>query len=65
MQSEVLDFNIFPSTEKTGENIKSWFVDAIAAYDIDHGMISGITPDGAADGQCGLRAPRSHSISTW
>jgi hypothetical protein len=48
LQSEVLDFNVFPSTDKTGENIKAWFVDRLAADGIDHSMVAGVTPDGAA-----------------
>jgi hypothetical protein len=54
VQSEILDFNVFPTTEKTGENIKTWFLDRLAANEIEHWMVAGITPDGAADGQCGL-----------
>lgn len=54
LRSEILDFNVFPNTEKTGENIKTWFLECLEAVGIDHAMVAGITPDGAADGQCGL-----------
>lgn len=54
LRNEILDFNTFPHTEKTGENIKEWFLQVLRTYDISHSMVSGITPDGAADGQCGL-----------
>jgi hypothetical protein len=52
--SEVLDFNVFPHTEHTGKNIKDWLIDVIKIKGIEHCAISGLTPDGAADGQCGL-----------
>ena len=26
LRSEIVDFNVFPQTEKTGENIKAWFL---------------------------------------
>ena len=55
LKSEILDFGIFPNTQKTGENIKAWFLDRLAANELEHSMVAGITPDGAADGQCGLR----------
>lgn len=52
--SEILDFNVFPFTRKTGANIKAWMLGVLVAHGIDHRMVSGITPDGASDGQCGL-----------
>lgn len=55
-QSEVLDFDVFPLTEHTGENIKQWLVKLLERKKIAHSAISGVTPDGAADGQCGLAA---------
>ena len=54
-RSDILDFNIFPYSEKTGENVKSWLLQVLDRNRIKHIMVSGITPDGAADGQCGLR----------
>jgi hypothetical protein len=54
LRSEIIDFNVFPSTEKTGANIKAWFLAVLASHNIDHSLVTGITPDGAADGQCGL-----------
>ena len=52
--SEVLDFDVFPLTEHTGENIKAALVATLAKKKIKHTAISGLSPDGAADGQCGL-----------
>lgn len=52
--NEILDFNVFPNATKTGENIKKWFLQVLTQNEISHAMVSGITPDGAADGQCGL-----------
>ena len=54
VQSEVLDFDVFPSTEHTGANIKKWMVDTLEKHKIPFSSVSGITPDGAADGHCGL-----------
>lgn len=54
LRNEILDFNVFPSMTKTGENIKKWFLQVLSKFEIAHTMVSGITPDGAADGQCGL-----------
>lgn len=54
LRSEIIDFNVFPYSSKSGENIKEWFLNVIKANDIEHSMVSGITLDGAADGQCGL-----------
>jgi hypothetical protein len=45
------DFNIFPHTKKTGENIKVWFMDLLSANQIDHSIVDVITTDGLADGQ--------------
>ena len=52
--SEVLNFDVFPLTEHTGENIKVELVATLAKKKIKHTAISGLSPDGAADGQCGL-----------
>ena len=54
VQSEVLDFNVFPFTEHTGENIRKWMVDTLKKHAILYSCVSGVTPDGAADGHCGL-----------
>jgi hypothetical protein len=53
-QSEVLDFDVFPLTQHTGENIKTWFCNVLEKKKLKHSAVSGVTPDGAADGQCGL-----------
>eukprot|EP00966_Prymnesium_polylepis_P020117 463882-Prymnesium_polylepis.1 len=54
LQSEVLDFEIFPFTEHTGLNIAKWFTDLLAKEGISHSAVAGIAPDGAADGQCAM-----------
>ena len=41
-------------SEHTGENIKDWFCKVLEKKKINHGAVSGVTPDGAADGQCSL-----------
>jgi hypothetical protein len=53
--SEVLDFDVFPSTEHTGIAIRDWFKGVLDAKGIRLSSVSGVTPDGASDGQCGLR----------
>ena len=54
LRSEILDFDVYPDTSKTGENIKQWFLGVLQSNELPHCMITGVTPDGAADGQCGL-----------
>ena len=54
LSSEILEFEAFPFTSKTGENIRTWFLSVLSKYGIEHSMIAGIAPDGAADGQCAL-----------
>ena len=54
LASEVLDCNVFPTTSKTGAAIKAWFNDVLKENELPHEMVAGVTPDGAADGQCGL-----------
>ena len=52
LHEEVLEFEQFPFTSHTGQNIKTWFEAALQRKGIQNSCISGITPDGAADGQC-------------
>ncbi|KAK3285273.1 hypothetical protein CYMTET_7108 [Cymbomonas tetramitiformis] len=54
LRSEVADFDVFPLTEKTGDNIRVWFKGVLTRAMIPFFAVSGVTPDGAADGQCGL-----------
>lgn len=54
LESEVLAFEKFPYGSKTGDNIKLWLEGVLGEYAITIAMTSGVTPDGAADGQCGL-----------
>jgi hypothetical protein len=54
LRSDIVDFNVFPYSEKTGGNIKAWFLQVLIQNNIKHSMVSGITPDGSADGQCAL-----------
>ena len=53
--SEVLDFEVFPSTAHTGIAIKEWFGGVLEAKAIRIPSLSGVTPDGASDGQLGMR----------
>ena len=53
--SEVLDFDVFPNTEHTGTAIRDWFGDVLEKKGIRISSVSGATPDGASDGQLGLR----------
>jgi hypothetical protein len=55
LQSEILAFEVFPFCEKTGDNIKAWFLQVLLDHELSHSMVSGVTPDGAADGQCALK----------
>ena len=50
VQSEVLDFNQFPFTSHTANNIKEWLLETLKAHGIALTSISGVTPDGASDG---------------
>lgn len=54
-KSEVLDFDVFPLTEHTGINIRDWFVEVLKKKMIKVPAVSGVSPDGASDGQLGLR----------
>ena len=53
--SECLDFDVFPLTEHTGVAIRDWFTNVLAKKAIKISSCSGVTPDGAADGQLGMR----------
>jgi hypothetical protein len=55
VQSEVLEFEQFPHTSHTGANIADWIVSVLARKKIKYESISGITPDGAADGKAAIR----------
>ena len=54
LMSQIVDFGIFPYHSKTGENIRLWLLSILEANEIPHSLVAGLTPDGAADGQCGL-----------
>jgi hypothetical protein len=54
LESDILDFDVFPYNSKTGELIRVWFLDRCEAYELVHSLVAGVTPDGAADGQCAL-----------
>lgn len=55
LHDDLLDFSIFPFTEHTGENIKSWIISICDRWHIPLASISGVTPDGAADGVKALK----------
>ena len=38
--SDILDFHVFPYSEKTGDNIKSWFLQVLIQNNIKHSMAS-------------------------
>lgn len=64
---ECLELEQFPFTSHTGANIKTWFLDLLARKKILDVCISGITPDGAADGQCAfwlMDPPLSEIVDT-
>lgn len=54
LQSEVIDFDVFPHTKHTGVNICDWMENTTKKHEISFACVSGVSPDGAADGQCGL-----------
>lgn len=54
LKTEILTMAAFPLGRKTGENIKAWFLNELSRAGLKHSSISGVTPDGAADGQCAL-----------
>ncbi|KAK3260261.1 hypothetical protein CYMTET_30770 [Cymbomonas tetramitiformis] len=54
LRSEVMEFGVFPMSAKTGPNIRVWFVKVLKDNGIPYDAVSGVTPDGAADGQCAL-----------
>jgi hypothetical protein len=53
-ESEIISFTRFDE-RKFAENIKAWFEEELAANNIVANDVSGITPDGASDGQAALR----------
>ncbi|KAK3235607.1 hypothetical protein CYMTET_54197 [Cymbomonas tetramitiformis] len=54
LRSEVMEFGVFPMSAKSGPNIRVWFVKVLKDNGIPYDAVSGVTPDGAADGQCAL-----------
>lgn len=53
--NEVLDFHVFPFTVHTSANISSWLQELLVTHEIPLEAISGVTPDGASDGQAGCK----------
>lgn len=51
---QILAFETFPKTEHTGVNIKDWIISVLERRGIHQSAITGITPDGASDGQTAL-----------
>lgn len=51
----LLHFRAFPFTSHTSVNISTWLVEVLLAEEIPAGAVSGVTPDGASDGQSGVR----------
>ena len=56
LQKEVLDFDIFPLSEHASANIATWLKAVLVHNNITFDMITGLTPDGAADGQAALNS---------
>lgn len=52
---ELLHFCAFPYTKHTAQNICGWLVNVLEKEEIPATAVSGVTPDGAADGQAGCR----------
>ena len=53
--SEVLHFKQFPTTQHSAQNIADWLTSALEEESLPLKAVSGVTPDGAADGQAALR----------
>lgn len=51
----ILEFEPFPFLEKTGENIRKYFLSKQDLKGISHDMLSGVTLDGGSDGQKAMR----------
>ena len=56
LMNDLLHFKAFPFTAHTGDAIREWFVAVLLTEEIPISSISGVTPDGAADGQSGIKA---------
>ena len=52
---ELLDFRMFPTTTHTADDIRSWLTATLVTYEILPQHVCGITPDGEAAGQKGIR----------
>lgn len=55
LNTELLHFNCFPHTSHTKEAIRDWMVDLLRGEGIPCEAIVGVTPDGASDGQAGMK----------
>ncbi|KAL1500555.1 hypothetical protein AB1Y20_013210 [Prymnesium parvum] len=55
LMDELLHFRAFPYTKHTAKNISEWLVGLLTAEQILAEAISGVTPDGASDGQAGCK----------
>lgn len=59
LNKEVLDFDTFPQSEHTAENIAAWLkgvLDRNKLADNNFNIIVGVAPDGASDGQAALNS---------
>jgi hypothetical protein len=54
--SDLLHFKAFPYTSHTATNIKDWLVAVLLSEELPLGAVSGVTPDGASDGQSGVKS---------
>lgn len=53
---ELLHFKAFPFTSHTSQNIKAWLVQVLLEEEMPATVITGVTPDGASDGQSGVKS---------
>ena len=56
LKMDLLHFKAFPFTAHTSDNIKEWLVAVLLAEELPATCIAGVTPDGASDGQSGIKS---------
>lgn len=55
VSSEVLEFEQFPETRHTANNIKTWIQSVLTRNKLPYHAVSGVSPDGAADGVAAIK----------
>ena len=61
---DLLHFMAFPFTSHSADAIKEWLVTVLRSEEIPVSAISGVTPDGASDGQSGVKSVPGLSTKT-